>query len=733
MKKIFFSFLAIAAIASCAKTEAVYTEDNSEIKLAPVAAKQTKANVLGAIDGTEYPTAENFDVYGYWKNVGAGETYTDGQSYFGGAVEFTNKGNYWGGVTPYYWPKNGALRFAAYSPADLDIAHNQEGDTFSGAYTQPSKTNETWDFLVAPTSESYTAMTAAENVSIVFEHALSWITLQVKAKDAAAENVFTIKSVTINGVNTTADFKASMLGKDMVDYESWSNWDAAAEYVVFDGEQGVIGEAKVIETTPAGTLVIPQATTNVTVVFDQKGVNGTMDMTDMEVTLDLNLDLDEEPWRPGYHYTYTLIFGLDEILINPSVDTWEEYIWAEGVSQGNIDTDKEIANVATEAQLAAALAKGGKVVLQNNIEVTSTLNVEKTVVLELNGFTLKNNVNNANTDVIVVAENGELTINGDGTIEAVTGNDGYTVISEGLLIINGGTYKSGVDANGEPNAVIYARGNGKVFVNGGEFPNENASKFVLNKKDSARATTEISVAGGKFKNFDPANNFAEGEGTNFLKDGFTTVEQDGWFVVARGAANINDFTTAINEAAAVNVNAPINNGSNVISINDNDVVINMDDQKITAGGQGTNNYAFNVYGSEVEINDANIDGAGFAVLDDSNVTINNGTITAKPGKSGRNMFYVAGNSTVTINEGTYTFDRQKNYFVYVEAGSTCYINGGHYEKPLANNATSDSFVNNGSKGTVVITGGTFNMDPTKWLAEGYKAVKNGKFWTVSAE
>ena len=734
MKKIFFSFLAIAAIASCAKTEAVYEGADSEIKLAPVAAKQTKANVLGAIDGTEYPTAENFDVYGYWKNVGAGETYTDGQSYFGGAVEFTNRGNYWGGVTPYYWPKNGALRFAAYSPADLDLAHEQVGDVFSvDTYVQPSNTAETWDFLVAPTSESYTAMTAAENVSIVFEHALSWITLQVKAKDAAAENVFTIKSVKINGVNTTAGFEASMLGKEMVDYEAWKNQGTPAEYVVFDGVQGVTAEPTVIENTAAGTLVIPQATTNVTVVFDQKGVNGTMDMKDMVVNLDLVLDQDNEPWRPGYHYTYTLIFGLDEILINPSVDTWEEYIWAEGGSQGNIDTDKEIANVATEAQLAAALAKGGKVVLQNNIEVTSTLNVEKTVVLELNGFTLKNNVNNANTDVIVVAENGELTINGDGTIEAVTGNDGYTVISEGLLIINGGTYKSGVDANGEPNAVIYARGNGKVFVNGGEFPNENGSKFVLNKKDSARATTEISVAGGKFQNFDPANNLAEGEGTNFMKDGFTTVEQDGWFVVARGAANINDFTTAINEAAAVNVNAPINNGSNVININDNDVVINMDGQKITAGGQGTNNYAFNVYGSEVEINDANIDGAGFAVLDDSNVTINNGTIAAKPGKSGRNMFYVAGNSTVTINEGTYTFDRQKNYFVYVEAGSTCYINGGHYEKPLANNATSDSFVNNGSKGTVVITGGTFNMDPTKWLAEGYKAVKNGKFWTVSAE
>ena len=385
MKKIFFSFLAIAAIASCAKTEAVYTEDNSEIKLAPVAAKQTKANVLGAIDGTEYPTAENFDVYGYWKNVGAGETYTDGQSYFGGAVEFTNKGNYWGGVTPYYWPKNGALRFAAYSPADLDLAHNQEGDTFSvDGYAQPSNTAETWDFLVAPTSESYTAMTATEKVSVVFEHALSWITLQVKTKDAAAEGVFTIKSVKINGVNTTADFEASMLDQEMVQYESWTNWGAPAEYVVFDGVQGVTAEPTVIENTAAGTLVIPQATTNVTVVFDQKGVNGTMDMKDMEVNLDLVLDQDNEPWRPGYHYIYTLVFGLDEILINPSVDIWNEYIVGE--------LDPEAINVSTAAQLEAALANEEATKISFQADIEGQFNVPevagRTLTIDGNGYEL---------------------------------------------------------------------------------------------------------------------------------------------------------------------------------------------------------------------------------------------------------------------------------------------------------------------------------------------------------
>ena len=735
MKKIFFSLLAIAALASCAKTEAVYTEADSEIKLAPVAARQTKANVLAAIDGTEYPTAENFDVYGYWKNVGAGETYTDGASYFGETgVEFVNKGNYWGGAKTYYWPKNGALRFAAYSPSSLDLAHSQEGDTFSvTGYEQPSSTAATWDFLVAPTSPSYTAMTAAENVAIKFEHALSWITLQVKAKDAEAENVFTIKSVTINGVNTTADFEASMLGKDMVDYESWSNQAAPAEYVVFEGEQGVTGEAAVIETTTAGTLVVPQATTNVTVVFNQKGVNGTLDMEDMEVTLDLVLDQDNEPWKPGFHYVYTLIFGLDEILINPSVDLWEEYEWAENGSNGEIETDQTVANVATAEQLEAALAKGGKVVLQNNIDLTETVTVPAgvTAILDLNGKNITNTPAGIATDVIVVA--GELTINGEGTIEATTGNDGYAVISEGLLIINGGTYKSGVDADGKPNAVIYARGNGEVYVNGGTFPNDNNSGFVLNKKDQDRETTVISVAGGEFKNFNPGDNAAEGPGTNFMKDGFTTAADGEWFVVARGAASVNDLTVALNNASIVNFEDAIDNGSNVIAINDNDVVINMDGQQYTGGGMGTNNYAFNVSGSEVEVNDANIVGAGFAVLDGSEVTVNSGSIEAKPGKSGRNMFYVVGNSVVTVNEGTYTFDRTSCYFVYVEAGSTCYINGGHFEKPLANSASKDSFVNNASAGTVVITGGTFNVDPTKWLAEGYKAEKSGKIWTVSAE
>ena len=437
MKKIFFSLLAIAAIASCAKTEDVFTEGDSEIKLAPVAKLQTKANYLGAVDGTTYPTQENFDVFAYWKNVDAGVSFTDGTMFLEGAeaggAEFVNKGNYWGGAVNYYWPKNGSLRFAAYSPSHLDAVHTLDGDVFYiNGYTQPDLTAETWDFLVAPTSPSYSMMTATEQVAIEFQHALSWITLKVVAKDADAAKAFDIKKVTINDVNTVANFEAAM--EDGIQFDEWSKWNTPKPYVVFEGSQMVSQTVTDIENTVAGTLVIPQATTTVTIDFDQYGVNGTADTPGMTVTLDLVLDTDNTPWEPGKHYNYNLIFGLDEILINPSVADWTE------VEVGELDVDAS--NVSTKDQLVAALANGGKVTLQSDIALdanqTLTVPAGKNVVLDLNGFTLSNETTaTGNREMFLVK--GTLTVNNGTVTTEHTGADlGWTAMTTIFDITAGG-------------------------------------------------------------------------------------------------------------------------------------------------------------------------------------------------------------------------------------------------------------------------------------------------------
>lgn len=338
MKKIFYSLLAIAALASCAKTSEVNSE--IEIKLSPVAKLQTKANYLGAIDGTTYPTAENFDVYAYWKDIPAGDMFTDGVLFLqnkdeeNSGAEFTNRnGEYWGGVEMYFWPKVGSLRFAAYSPSHLNVAHTQENDVYSVSdYAQPSETNKTWDFLVAPTSPSYSMMTEAEKVVIDFKHALSWITLKVKAKDAYAAQAFEIKKVTIIDVNTKADFAASMT--DGIQYEEWKNQSTPADVVVFEGSQKVTETLTDIETTAGGTIIIPQATTKVKIDFVQHGINGTTTLPNLSITLSLDLQPQGTPWVPGKHYNYKLIFSVDEILIKPTVSEWEE------INLNEVNTDE---------------------------------------------------------------------------------------------------------------------------------------------------------------------------------------------------------------------------------------------------------------------------------------------------------------------------------------------------------------------------------------------------------
>lgn len=365
MKKIFFSFLAIAAIASCAKTEAVYTEADSEIKLAPVASMVTKAEVLNAIEGTTYPADEHFTVIGYWANEPAGSTFATGSTYLD-AVDFAKKTtNYWGGAEmAYYWPKNGSLRFACYSPTEIaggKLTHNLATDKWDvEGYVQSSNTAETIDFMIAQTPASYTAATAEENVSVVFEHALSWITIKVKAQDDVAAEAFTINKVTINDVNTVANLAAEYPAK------VWSDWATPEAYEVFAGAQNVTETAEVIETvkTKAGTVVIPQATTTVTIDYVQNALEGTPELKGQQVTVSLALDAENTPWEPGKHYVYTIIFGLDEILINPSVVDWEEVVVDDKNYDEFVYADVEVAagetlTVATDAVIEGSLNVAG--------------------------------------------------------------------------------------------------------------------------------------------------------------------------------------------------------------------------------------------------------------------------------------------------------------------------------------------------------------------------------------
>ena len=387
-----------------------------------------------------------------------------------------------------------------------------------------------------------------------------------------------------------------------------------------------------------------------------------------------------------------------------------------------------------------AFQHGGVVDLPSDMEVGHPLVVRSGVkaTLNLNGHTLKNNKMNEYTDLIIVEQGATLTINGDGTLEAVSGNDGYAVISEGTLIINGGTFKSGVDENNAPNAVIYARGNGEVYVNGGLFPNENTSKFVLNKKDADRATTTIEVKGGKFYNFNPEDNAAEGAGTNFVATGYHAeeVEANVWEVIKMTVVhNETELKAALATADVEKIKFAndIDLSTQYLNIEGVVATIYCEGYKLTTSDT-TKNYSLYVFGgSDVVINDLVIENrGGIQVYGTSKVVLNNANILANYSSSGRNLFYIAQNSVLTVNSGTYATNRTTCHYFYTESGATLDIKGGTFGDNVVGGG---KLVHTSNKATVVITGGTFksttrDLNPSAWVASDYQAVKDGSTYVV---
>ena len=318
MKKILYILLVVAVTASCAKTNEVDSE-GIEIKIAPITKLQTKAYYFGAVNANTYPTNENFDLYAYWKDVPAGEKFSDGQVYLqsidetNSGVEFTNKGEYWGGVDIYFWPKVGSLCFAAYSPSHLNVAHSQTDDKYSiYGYTQPTKTDATFDFLVAPTTPSYSLKTETEKVAIDFKHALSWITFKVLGDNVTSNGKFVINSLTMNDVKIMADFTSD----DM----KWDVKNTIRQFPVFTGQRNLTTEAAVLENVSCGTLVVPQ-------INNEENYKATIEFTnnlgDTVINEVVTVDLGKG-WEIGKHYTYYITFTAKEILIEPHMEDWIE-------------------------------------------------------------------------------------------------------------------------------------------------------------------------------------------------------------------------------------------------------------------------------------------------------------------------------------------------------------------------------------------------------------------------
>lgn len=174
---------------------------------------------------------------------------------------------------------------------------------------------------------------------------------------------------------------------------------------------------------------------------------------------------------------------------------------------------------------------GDIIKLLQDVTTTSHLNITKSITLDFNGKTITVDVQGGQgDDAIWVRDNAEVVITGNGAINFIN-TSASTVYASGIfatgsskVTIENGTFVAAAEA-------VFAQANASVEILGGSFKSTEYPELTINLKDTARDTASIVVKGGKFYQFNPANNAAEGTGTNFVADG-KTVSQDGdWYVV----------------------------------------------------------------------------------------------------------------------------------------------------------------------------------------------------------
>ena len=288
-----------------------------------------------------------------------------------------------GGDNPYYWPKTGVLAFAGYSPwgitgtvaVDVTTAAQSPKLTVSG-FTQGTYTcttgttpvNNTVDLMWFDADDqnavNLTGSAATSSVAVWFRHACSWIDFNLSPAADADKGKFKILRVTLKNVYTKGSFDSGKCAETVTNDKSvpWTayGFSSAAsgkeDIVLYDVDAGVFLGTPAAQTSAAavdelqlnGLIAIPQDMeavaadagagteakdpTSLEIVYQQYTVAD--GQTPNQETISFRLTgsdtvgtdpiTDHGSWLYGRHYTYNITFGLQEILISPSVIDWTD-------------------------------------------------------------------------------------------------------------------------------------------------------------------------------------------------------------------------------------------------------------------------------------------------------------------------------------------------------------------------------------------------------------------------
>lgn len=358
LKYINITISAILLLSACTKSEVQY-EASAEIGFAPAAKNVTKAVMQGTLADNVH-----LGVWAYW-NGSNGQVQSNVNDYgtysspFLANAEFAKKGTSWAGYPDsYLWPNTGALVFAGYTKTQVhtdmtvgvdEATYNLQTNTMTLDYSLYPQLKYSFDLCwFGRTAASYNNREDGDPVDVTMHHALTWLTIKVKG-DATTAPADEAKKWRVTDMIIKDAYKQAV-GTCTID----SDGDATAIWKLIEGQITHVNlgktngddytetnlscpltqEAQAYEAVENAVIVIPQPPLKLEVTYECPTAGGGYTQKTAEVDLTLtghkdadgnDIDANEriDMWEAGKHYTYTLVFKANEILVAPSFGAWD--------------------------------------------------------------------------------------------------------------------------------------------------------------------------------------------------------------------------------------------------------------------------------------------------------------------------------------------------------------------------------------------------------------------------
>lgn len=348
------------------------------------------------------------------------------------------------------------------------------------------------------------------------------------------------------------------------------------------------------------------------------------------------------------------------------------------IGDTHYDTLQEAINAATS---------GARVTLRKDINPSDPITVSQTLTLDLAGHKIANtsaiwdnDEDKKHWSLIRVSGEGNLTITGDGTLDALKGDcfaiDLYDTTSK--CTIENGTFIGNIHA-----VYVYE---GNLTVNGGTFSvkqkhsSEYPDGYVLNCYDDSynNGNAFITVKGGTFLEFNPQNCRAEGEDTNFCAEGYVGViektEDENTYYTVKPLSEVAVAKTADGKMHTTLAEA-------ITAANDGETVVLLKDTSISQQQTISKSLTLDLGSHTVSYaGSKNGENMFFVTQDNSNVSIRNGSL-----KIGTAIMSAA-NSAVVVGANNVTFSMDG---VTIEGKDA---NNGPYIGVTVNGTNTDAVV-----------------------------------------